>query len=791
MDNSLRDTKFYFIVSGVTYEIAEPIGFDGAQFVLEQEEGRYGRDVFFSDTDFEFSPNVEIKGLTHKFDILVSQYKSKGFEADVKLAIEVNDVRYVLGQLDFSNCDTDLYQYFKFKVIQDTNQAKVKRRTDTTIDLYKAIGFDSEHIEKHKILLEPIPISQQSTWEADQARQILYGSTGPSFEIFWANFSVLTKFDIEDSFSPVPGVASTSTDNASDILMIEAANALGGLEIKITNLDFRLYAIDGGGTGYTYAGMYWRKGAVFADADINTIFQSPHLVEEPDEYIQTGDFTISNISLERDEKLWIYFFLGVYPQSLVQLYGQNYVGTCDIEINTISTSIASTVNGVRLFDAVERTVKSISGKNTISPRLDEEGEFYDQFLFTGNELRGISEKFTISLEKIIEWFPECNLDYEVLANGDIFVGHESDFYTDNLIKSFPASVLQGYRSYFNEKFQANRLTYKYKDYEQGKNELQKDSLQGVNTELEMTFPNKMVENSKDIEVEFARDAFLIEKTRKDGIIVTEDASTEDDDEIFILDTVPTEEGFEITLKLVLRHIVVDDPLIKVKLINDGSFNWELLGFELFDIIELITPNGGTYIVGNVTPAVLTLQAIPPTVPDFSGLVFTEMTYQPDNLFLKNRKGEGFTYQEGLTDYISNLKYAPKRNLLKYWSAYLRTVLHYNSNKVVENADYRNGGNVVAWFGDEMSYTQGRQDRDIDTNLYVTQILTPEIVEAEVLCSFADFMDIQSKVRGSIPNQRGYVEVERTDGTLVKLHPKRLLYSWNELKMTITGEVRKN
>lgn len=788
MDNSLKNTRFYFIILGNEYEIAEPIGFDGAQFVLEQEEGRYGRDIFFSQTDFEFSPLVEINGLTHRFDMLCSQFKSNGFEADVKFAIDVSGIRYVLGQLDFPNADTDLYKYFKCKIIQDTHQAVIKRHIGTTVDLYDSFGFEGP-VRKEQILLEPIPITQQSKWEADQARQILYGSDGVDFNIFWANFSVLTKSEIEDSVSPVLGEGIGSND---DFLMVEAANALSGLEIKITNLDYRLFALDGGGsTGYLYGGMYYRKGFIWEDSDPVTIFVSPNLTVEPQEYLQTGEFTIENISLERDEKLWIYFFLGVYPESLVQLYGQNYVGSCDIEINTISTSIASTVNGVRLYDAIERNIKIISQKDIVSPRLSEGGEFYDQFIFKGDELRGITEKFSISFEKIIEWLPECNMDYEILENGDIFFGIERDFYTDHLIMSFTSDALQGYKSYFNEKFQINKLIYKYSEFEQGKNELQKDSLQGVNTELEMTFPNKMVENTKEIGVGFIRDAFLLEKTRKDGIVVTENASTEDDGNIFILDTVPTGALFDILLKVVVRHVTYESGSSGVRLINDGTFNWQLIGLEQFDIVDLLYPNFGNYIVADVTPNIITLQALPGTVPDFNGLVLTYFIYRPDNLFYKNRKGEGFTYQEGLTDYISNLKYAPKRNLLKYWSNYIRTCLEYSSDKVVTNADYINGGDIVAWFSDEMSYTQGRQDRDIDTNLYASQTLTPEIVEAEILCEFSDFMYIQSRVRGSIPNERGYVEVERTDGTLVKLHPKKIIYSWQELKMTITGEVRKN
>ena len=76
--------KFYLhfaVGTGVnpTYirkEIAEPIGFDGANWTLQQETGRYGRDVMFSPDSFTFSSFVEIEGLTHLFDDLKQVYQT-------------------------------------------------------------------------------------------------------------------------------------------------------------------------------------------------------------------------------------------------------------------------------------------------------------------------------------------------------------------------------------------------------------------------------------------------------------------------------------------------------------------------------------------------------------------------------------------------------------------------------------------------------------------------------------------------------------------------------------------
>ena len=52
-------------------EICEPIGFDASNFKVEQEKGRYARDISFVDVDYTFSSDVSINGLTHRFSELI------------------------------------------------------------------------------------------------------------------------------------------------------------------------------------------------------------------------------------------------------------------------------------------------------------------------------------------------------------------------------------------------------------------------------------------------------------------------------------------------------------------------------------------------------------------------------------------------------------------------------------------------------------------------------------------------------------------------------------------------
>jgi len=119
-------------------EIAEPIGFDGAMFNTETDKGRYGRDVTFAfgDSELEFSPNVYFRNLDHRFNQLISEYQTNGFESDVKFIMSTQQKEYVIGSLDFFYAETDLYNYFRCKVIQDTAQATIKRREDVKVDVF-------------------------------------------------------------------------------------------------------------------------------------------------------------------------------------------------------------------------------------------------------------------------------------------------------------------------------------------------------------------------------------------------------------------------------------------------------------------------------------------------------------------------------------------------------------------------------------------------------------------------------------------------------------------------------
>ena len=87
--------KLNFISNGegVKY-IDEPEGHDAADYVLEQESGRLGRDVSFAggEVNFTFYRNGD-----HELDLILYYFETFGWESEITLTIEKNGIDYSYG----------------------------------------------------------------------------------------------------------------------------------------------------------------------------------------------------------------------------------------------------------------------------------------------------------------------------------------------------------------------------------------------------------------------------------------------------------------------------------------------------------------------------------------------------------------------------------------------------------------------------------------------------------------------------------------------------------------------
>ena len=245
---SLENTRFFLeFTENNRIEIAEPTGFDGSHFTLLQENGRMGRDVAFSGETLEFNPTVNIEGLTHQFDTLIQYYDNKGFEGEILFIINIKGVDYVIGQLDFTNAETDRIKYLRCSLIQDTKQAIIKRHLQTNVDLYsdKDITGNIEitPLVPKKIFLPALPLKQSSEWDIPESQPV-YGWFDYTNIIVTLNpFNFITKVAIEDTLSPTADAIlhpDTVADRFANMEVLRAVNSLSDIVVKFIDCNWIL-----------------------------------------------------------------------------------------------------------------------------------------------------------------------------------------------------------------------------------------------------------------------------------------------------------------------------------------------------------------------------------------------------------------------------------------------------------------------------------------------------------------------------------------------------------------------
>ena len=202
MANNPIDTnsfEHFLLIRGVEYEIIEPVNFDKSNFKCEQ--GNYARDTFYGNEEelLEFYQNygsqgttfinndgVLVRHLPSGLDYLVQENKDNGSESDVKYILKKDGLEFTSGNFDFTTADTDNVTYFKCKVIQNTNQSKIKKREKLNIDLLATKDLDDNTISAipiQKMLLKAKPLYSESIHE--NSENIFYTQGYPNTPEFF------------------------------------------------------------------------------------------------------------------------------------------------------------------------------------------------------------------------------------------------------------------------------------------------------------------------------------------------------------------------------------------------------------------------------------------------------------------------------------------------------------------------------------------------------------------------------------------------------------------------------
>ena len=551
----------------VIVSIDEPINFATVDFQLSQKDKGYARDVSFNGGEIQFE---FVKYRNHYLDKLLLYNNTYGFESIVEFIIVTTISTEVIGELDFATAITDDFEYFKCKVIQQSAKQIVKRRKSVKVNLFSDKDIDGNAItplSTQNMIMVSKPITENSRWAGNGFDYYTVVDTGSATTTKYLNFFGAL---YDDSLPTSYGASNTGDGNGT--LLLTAKNDLQNIKITISEFSASLYLrnrstnpLGGSGGGNAYGEFAYSYGATFGD-NATTIGNSSFELHYGG---SQKDYTVSAFIeiplLPQSHNLWIYhrFQVDHSGGGVSEIkYKQTAV---NVNIQASVTSVNSVVLSFRLYDVMRQVVKSISGLDIYAPKFDG-GIFNDNRLVNGNFLRQITEvteiiddginaphpmivkrPFLISLEDLEKSLVELNCDWQITdysGETKIFFGTEDDFYTNNEMKVFPDVQFSSFNKTFNPRFQINEFNYGYKKFQSQKENEILNSYDVINGESKWVLKNKNVENKKDISIEWIRDSFLIEESRRKAIDLTSTTSSQDDDTLFIVDSELTVEGFK-------------------------------------------------------------------------------------------------------------------------------------------------------------------------------------------------------------------------------------------------------
>jgi hypothetical protein len=754
--------------------INEPIGFADISWDLKQKDKGYGRDVYFNGGESQLT---FVSERNHYLDKILYYFNYFGFESKILLIVESNGVETNLGELDFATAQTDELTYFNCKVVQDSALQIIKRRKDVKVDLFSNKDLDGNTITPlipQNTLILAKASKSVSQWTSSSPYYRLLAGQDREYAI--NNCQNIAVTDLNDTFT----FFNIETNNLKDFQLLQAKDNLKNITINISgaSVDMATAIYNG------YIQMYLKVayGTTFETAT-ELIIASKYMTENQTYSEAFPDFNVTIPNLQRGDSIWIAFTYRLKKSG---------VGLNDFKCNTITnissilitgegTSYNSICPSFRLVDVISQIIKSVSGLNITAPRFSLGGQFYDNRLLNGSLLRNIINKgFLISLKDIEDSIVEMNADYEI--NNTVFFGIYDDFYNSEEIKFFDNIQYSEFKKEFNPFYSLNEFKYSYKKFQSLKENEDKNTADTIHGDSTWLLPNKLVENKLDVNVEWVRDSFLLENIRQKSYTIDKDTATQNDDDIFCLDTKPNSEDKSFDEVTILKHEfdVANNRLI---LRNSNDINFSILGIFVGSIfiIDNSDVNAGNYTVFSVSGNEINLTRTSTGVIGSSGdgIRSTKYKYriESENIPFISYTNEGFTATSGLIspDSYFNLRYSIKRNIINYYSKILATAISYNKTKNIKNTFYKNNPDCITTYGGLT--TKEGQDFNV-TNGILTPFLYKEVVFSNV--EFDEYINLLNDLR----TKRGYIRTINNNGNPIKIYPKNMTYVELNKELTI-------
>jgi hypothetical protein len=787
--------KFYFIFGeqpNTKRFIDEPIGYRGVPFILQRQEDGMGLDVSLNGDENRFTLSDQ---RDHQLPEMVYYRDRYGFEANVKFGILFENGEELITQIDFETSTTDDFSYFEFTTITESSKQTFKRQIKTKVDMFSSLAITGESIEPLvpvNMLLQAKPSIQTSEWEQVDDYERNLSSVGSSLTTWYQVNPVinLKQSEIKDTYTFFNDTVSKKPEpfNDSDFKLFLAQSNLNNVTVSLKNFKIHFDTdVDNGGNGFVnfkiriYKGLSWATATQYI---LLSVFK-----QENESYDYDGSFTPLNIgSVQRGESVWMFYefevrqstnvVIGATPrfEVLTKIFnGGNVVVTGE------SSAYNSIVPSFRLIDVMNQISKSTAGLPIFAPRYNIGGEFYDTVLTNGKMLGGnITDPFYVSWEDLFASVKgEGNSGYELSLNGDIFVGTEDDFYTDVECGVFEDIQFDSLAKETDAKMALNTFKLSFSNYQSMKENTEPDSGSTIHGETILTLPNKEVEGSLEVKIPWIRDAILLDVQQRLSTVVSKDTATKDDDKIFAIDTIATENDQQFTETTELQHTYTNAYL---SLKSNGSVNFLVLGIRPGTTFQILLPDGnfGSYNVSEVFNTELRLTG--GGNPANDGVRLTKYIYEikVETIPLTNRTNEGFVSVLNLIspEKYSNLRYSVERIIRKRWIKFLAGCTLWKPESDIQNTYYKNNGKCYTDY-DGLQITE-KENFSPDVDPIYTSNWYEGITFANV--DFEEFVALCNRLR----QFHGYITMKDINRRLLKIYPAKLSYQNDTRSIVMDG-----
>lgn len=756
-------------------EITEPVGFDGAEFVIEQDDNRLGRDVIYAGGSNRLTI-YDCAEYDNVFSVLLYNIREYGFEAVIRYIISFNET--VSATYELSDLETDDVTYISFTLIEKSNRALFKSRYDVPTNVMASQTLDGELLTPYNptnIYLKAKPIIASSVWENPTIGLVTQHDNPVANADYMMVIKNQTKYDIKDSLNWFNDFNTDSGGAFEDFIFIDAKQNYRNITIQFDlNIVYDYLPQSGlDENGQILLRVYY--GQTPETSTQIAVWNSTAFTQEtPQQQIVPTSLTANIPVLNNTDKLWISFVSATGNGAINQLTW----GECKITITATGIGKNSVIPAFRISEIMKDNAKKSANLPVDCPRFDEAGDYYDLFVTTQPLMRRLYDKeFNVTTKEIVEDFLSLfRGDYQLEVEDEVFYGIEQDFYRNYEIGNFTQDIyeylgvngiqggqLQGYKKYTNPRYFINRFSFIFKKYASQREETTENTYDLVHGEKSHLLPNKKATNNKEVQVGWIFDAFLLAIAQANAYNLSDSTATQNDDDKYVIDCVPMETADRtVTETDTLQHEWNADA-DTLTLTNQQDFSWIQLGIIAGTPFEITSAeNTGTYTVTNVEDLQITLQPISATPEDLITDNTTFVYYiSPIVTIYKNRTDEGFLSVFNIEDggNYPNLLYTVARSVKNFWQRYLAAAQFYKKDQLIRKTSYKNNPDAITWFtGESDPLLEGGNFTALDP------IVTPFLYDVKLIMSLEDYFNLQ---RLQV-EQKGYIRTWDSKGLPLRL-----------------------